>query len=327
MQIIRDTSSLVLSPCVATIGFFDGVHAGHRYLIQQVKEIAVARGLHAALVTFSVHPRKVMNRSYRPQLLTTLEEKTALLADTGVDDCLMLDFTPEMARLTARDFMLHVLKERFHVDCLVIGYDHRFGHHRTEGFDDYVRYGKEIGMEVVQAKAYTDSIVMEDGKKMTVSSSVVRQLLLNGGVDLASGALGYDYFLDGVVVGGYQVGRKIGFPTANVRVDDADKLVPANGVYAVWVSIDGKEHMGMLNIGIRPTIGNGCQRTIEVHILRFQDNLYDKPIRVTFVRRIRSELKFPGIEQLIAQLHTDAVEVEKILCVCEGRSDASVLNE
>ena len=149
MQIIRDTSAITPEPCVATIGFFDGVHAGHRYLIQQVKEIAAAKGLRSALVTFPVHPRKVMNVEYHPELLTTPEEKISLLADIGVDYCLMLDFTPEISRLTAREFMTQLLKERYQVKYLVIGYDHRFGHNRSEGFEDYVRYGKEIGIEVI----------------------------------------------------------------------------------------------------------------------------------------------------------------------------------
>lgn len=150
MQIIRDISTLRPEPSIATIGFFDGVHTGHRYLIRQVKEIAAAKGLRSALVTFPVHPRKVMNADYRPELLTTPEEKIRLLDDIGVDYCLMLNFTPEISRLTAREFMAQVLKERYQVKCLVIGYDHRFGHNRSEGFEDYVRYGKEIGIEVIQ---------------------------------------------------------------------------------------------------------------------------------------------------------------------------------
>ena len=313
MQIIRDISTLIPEPCVATIGFFDGVHAGHRYLIHQVKETAAAKGLRSALVTFPIHPRKVMNADYRPELLTTPEEKISLLSDIGVDYCLMLDFTPDISRLTAREFMTQILKERFQVKCLVIGYDHRFGHNRSEGFEDYVRYGEEIGIEVIQAKAYASNIEMKDGEHTTVSSSLIRKLLHKGDVDLAARCLGYEYFLDGTVVGGYQVGRKIGFPTANLSVDNPDKLVPADGVYAVWVTFDGKTYMGMLNIGIRPTIGNGHNRTIEVNILHFHSNIYDKFIRLTFVKRTRPELKYSSIDELIVQLHKDAEETEAIL--------------
>ena len=312
MQIIRDTSAITPEPCVATIGFFDGVHAGHRYLIQQVKEIAAAKGLRSALVTFPVHPRKVMNVEYRPELLTTPEEKISLLADIGVDYCLMLDFTPEISRLTAREFMTQLLKERYQVKYLVIGYDHRFGHNRSEGFEDYVRYGKEIGIEVIRAKAYTSNIEIGNEPNIPVSSSLIRKLLHEGEVSLAAHCLKYEYFLDGIVVGGYQVGRKIGFPTANLRVDDPDKLIPADGVYAVWV-FDGKTYMGMLNIGVRPTIDNGPNRTIEVNILHFHSDIYDKFIRLTFVKRTRPELKFSSIDELITQLHKDAEETETIL--------------
>lgn len=211
---------MIPEPCVATIGFFDGVHMGHRYLIQQVKEIAAAKGLRSALVTFPVHPRKVMNAAYHPELLTTPEEKTNLLAGTGVDYCLMLDFTPDISRLTAKEFMTQILKERFQVKYLVIGYDHRFGHNRSEGFDDYVRYGQAIGIEVIRAQAYTDDIQIDTIQSAPVSSSLIRKLLHQGDVDAAARCLGYEYFLDGTVVGGYQVGRKIGFPTANLSVDD-----------------------------------------------------------------------------------------------------------
>lgn len=313
MQIIRDISTLRPEPSVATIGFFDGVHTGHRYLIRQVKEIAAAKGLRSALVTFPVHPRKVMNADYRPELLTTPEEKIRLLDDIGIDYCLMLNFTPEISRLTAREFMAQVLKERYQVKCLVIGYDHRFGHNRSEGFEDYVRYGKEIGIEVIRAHAYTNNIKIGEHQNTPISSSLIRKLLHEGEVEQAALCLGYEYFLDGTVVGGYQVGRKIGFPTANLSVDDPDKLVPADGVYAVWVTFDGQTYMGMLNIGVRPTIDNGPNRTIEVIFLHFHSNIYDKFIRLTFVKRTRPELKFAGIDELIVQLHKDAEETETIL--------------
>lgn len=313
MQIIEDSSAIIPQPCVATIGFFDGVHSGHRYLIQQVKEIATAKGLRSALVTFPIHPRKVMNTDYRPELLTTPEEKINLLSETGVDYCLMLHFTPDISCLTAREFMTQILKERYQVKCLVIGYDHRFGHNRSEGFEDYVRYGKAIGIEVIRARACTNNIEIGTANHIPVSSSLIRTLLHEGEVDSAARCLGYEYFLDGIVVGGYQVGRKIGFPTANLSVDNPDKLVPADGVYAVWVTFDGKTYMGMLNIGVRPTINNGSNRTIEVNILHFHSDIYDKFIRLTFVKRTRPELKFDSIDELIAQLHKDAEEVEALL--------------
>lgn len=305
-------------PSVATIGFFDGVHRGHRYLIEQVREVAAVHGLASSVVTFPVHPRKVMQSDYRPQLLTTCEEKVALLAETGVDDCIMLDFTPEIARLTARQFM-ELLKEDYGIRALVIGYDHRFGHNRSEGFDDYVRYGQELGMEVLLAREY--SYIKKDAaegmgiiqEEDAVSSSVIRHLLLAGDVTLAAECLGYDYFLNGTVVGGYRVGRTIGFPTANLRVSDADKLIPADGVYAVRIFLDGKEYGGMLSIGYRPTVNNGTDRSIEVNIFHFDADIYNQPMRISFVRRTRAELKFNTIEELVAQLHQDEAEIKTIL--------------
>lgn len=316
MQVIYNTpSSLHPEPCVATIGFFDGVHAGHRFLIRQVEEIAAAKGLRSALVTFPVHPRKVMNSDYRPELLTTAQEKIELLAHTGVDYCLMLDFTSQIAGLTAEQFMTRILKERYGVECLVIGYDHRFGHNRQEGFEDYCRYGERIGMEIVRARACTYNIAAEGEQphEVHVSSSLIRGFLRHGEVAQAARCLDYEYFLSGVVVGGYQVGRKIGFPTANLQVDDPDKLIPADGVYAVRVSVDGQTYSGMLNIGKRPTFDNGgVRRTIEVHILHFHSDIYNRALRISFVKYIRPELKFSDIDALIAQLHQDRSEVEAL---------------
>lgn len=301
-----DIPHQVLKPSVVAIGFFDGVHLGHRFLIEQVKEEAAARGLCAALVTFPVHPRKVMNKTYNPELLTTYKEKLDLLETTGIDYCFALDFTPDVSQLTAADFMRSILKERFNVQGLVIGYDHRFGHNRSEGFDDYVRCGTELAIDVIRARARTIN-------EVTISSSVIRRALHAGEVAVAASYLGYEYFLDGTVVDGYKVGRTIGFPTANLSINDPDKLVPADGVYAVRVAVDGAVYAGMLNIGHRPTINNGSNRSIEVHILRFQSNIYNCPIRISFVERIRSEMKFSGKEELIEQLSKDARIVEELL--------------
>lgn len=305
MQVIFNIPDILPEPCVATIGFFDGVHAGHRFLIEQVKEIAEGYRLRSALITFPVHPRKVMNPEFHPELLTTQDEKTALLAEMEVDYCMMLDFTPDISQLTAREFMTHILKERYRVECLVIGYDHRFGHNRSEGFEDYCRYGEEIGMRVIRARACTYN-------NINVSSSVIRDYLHRGDVQMAALCLGYDYFLNGIVVGGYQVGRKIGFPTANLQVDDPDKLVPADGVYAVYVTFDGQKYKGMLNIGHRPTLDNGA-KSIEVNILHFHSDIYDKPICLSFIQYLRPELKFDTIDELVAQMHKDEEIVESLL--------------
>lgn len=306
MEIIRDIDKINIEPCVATIGFFDGVHQGHRFLINQIKAVARAKGLRSALITFSAHPRKVMQKDYQPQLLSTPKEKAELLATTGVDYCIVLDFTPEIARLTACEFMEDILKKKLNVASLVIGYDHRFGHNRAEGFDDYYQYGTKIGMEVLRAKA----CIIND---VNVSSSVIRLFLQEGEIDMATKCLGYNYYLDGTVVDGYKVGRTIGFPTANLKVEDQDKLVPADGVYAVKVTVSGQEYMGMLDIGHRPTFNNGTNKSIEVNILDFNSDIYEQFIRITFIRRIRSDIKFKKVEDLIAQLHRDEAEVRRIL--------------
>ena len=247
-----------------------------------------------------------MQKDYQPQLLSTPKEKAELLATTGVDYCIVLDFTPEIARLTACEFMEDILKKKLNVASLVIGYDHRFGHNRAEGFDDYYQYGTKIGMEVLRAKA----CIIND---VNVSSSVIRLLLQEGEIDMATKCLGYNYYLDGTVVDGYKVGRTIGFPTANLKVEDQDKLVPADGVYAVKVTVTGQEYMGMLDIGHRPTFNNGTNKSIEVNILDFNSDIYEQFIRITFIRRIRSDIKFKKVEDLIAQLHRDEAEVRRIL--------------
>lgn len=303
---IAQTPKESIAPCVVAIGFFDGVHLGHHYLIEQVKEEAHSKGLRAALITFPVHPRKVMHAPYKPQLLTSYEEKLMLLEATGIDYCFALDFTPHIACMTAHDFMRTILKEHCNAHRLIIGYDHRFGHNRSEGFEDYCRFGQQIGIEVVQARA-------QQVGEVTISSSAIRRLLYAGDVSLAASYLGHHYFLNGTVVGGYKVGRTIGFPTANLHIDDPDKLIPADGVYAVRVTVDGSTHNGMLNIGCRPTINNGSDRSVEVHILHFNSDIYDHRMCISFVQRIRSEMKFAHKDELIAQLHKDAVEVEALL--------------
>ena len=231
MNIIEETYPQTLPPTVATIGFFDGVHLGHRYLINQVKIAASQCGWCSSIITFPTHPRQVIQSDYQPQLLSSPEEKIELLASTGIDNCILLPFTQELSRLTAREFM-QLLYDNYKVRMLVIGYDHRFGHNRAETFEDYCRYGQEMGIHIMQATAYTQ----EQDK---VSSSAIRRALLSGDISASTKYLGYNYFLEGTVVDGYKVGRKIGFPTANLRVDFSNKLIPSVGVYAVVVHVGG----------------------------------------------------------------------------------------
>ncbi len=299
-------------PLVATIGFFDGLHRGHRFLIEQVKREARARGMGAAVVTFPAHPRSVLQPDARGELLTTLQERLAMLEGAGIDYCILLGFDARLAGLSAGQFM-KLLGERYCVHALVVGYDHRFGHDRREGFADYVRYGKELGMDVVPAEVYRPSDGCGAADDRPISSSRIRSLLHEGSVAEAARCLGYDYFLDGTVEEGHRVGRTIGFPTANLRVGSADKLVPADGVYAVRAVVGGVSHDAMLYIGRRPTLHNGTERTIEAHLFDFSADIYGCPMRLYFAGRVRGECKFASLDALKARLSEDEKEVRQIL--------------
>ena len=291
---------------IATIGFFDGVHIGHCHLINMLKKVARERGVEACVITFDRHPRQVVQPEWCPEMLTSLEEKTQLLKATGIDRCEVLHFDREMANQSAHDFMLHTLKEKLGVSILVTGYDNRFGHNRSEGFEDYVRYGKEIGIEVIKGEELTDG-------SNNVSSSSIRRMLKEGRIEDATRCLGREYQLTGTVVGGEHIGRTIGFPTANIRPDDSSKLIPANGVYAVdvWSQAgDINRERAMLNIGTRPTF-NGTATTIEVHIPHFAGNLYGSTLRIAFLRKIREERKFDSPEALVEQLNKDLRNIEQ----------------
>ena len=288
---------------VATIGFFDGVHSGHRFLIDRVCLQAKAAGLSSMLITFEQHPRQVMNPGFDLRLLNTPSEKLELLEQMGVDYVTLLPFSAEMAGLTAEQFMREVLYKQCGVRQLLIGHDHRFGCGRSEGFDDYCRYGAEMGMQVLQTPAFR----LED---VQVSSSYIRNALLTARVADANSALGYSYFIDGTVTSGYQIGRTIGFPTANLTVDHPQKLIPADGVYAVRAILaNGDTYAGMLNIGHRPTLDNDSNRTIEVHLLDFSGDLYRQSLRLEFVDYLRAEVKFDSPDALVAQLQRDKIAV------------------
>lgn len=291
---------------VATIGFFDGVHTGHRYLLSQVERLARENSMAGMAVTFERHPRQVLQTDYCPVLLNTPEEKYRHLAESGIDACVMLDFTVQMAQLSARDFMRLFLRERYGVEKLVMGYDHRFGHERHLSLADYQAIGREVGIEVVQAEAFQTA-------DLTVSSSAIRRLLQGGDVDRANRCLGYAYELAGTVVDGHHVGRDLGYPTANLRPENVLKLVPGRGVYAVEAVYDGKTYPAMLNIGFRPTLDNGAESTIEAHLFGFSGNLYGETLTLRFLHRVRDEQRFPSLDALKRQLAEDAARVCRML--------------
>ena len=291
-----------MAEVVATIGMFDGVHWGHQFVLHQVVAMAHERGLQPMAITFDHSPRC-------EQVLTPLDEKLLLLSQTGIERVEVLPFTDELKRMTARQFMQQILKERYCVKVLLTGYDNRFGHNREEGFDDYVRYGRELGIEV-RCLPPAPSRQKEDH----VSSSYIRQLLTEGRVTEAVEALGHPYTLKGRVTHGEHVGTGLGYPTANILPDDPCQLLPATGVYAVTVRIeDSKEDRhAMMNIGHRPTF-DGQRQTLEVHILQLHGDLYGQRLRVSFVCRLRDEQRFDGIDALKAQLQRDAAQAEAIL--------------
>lgn len=299
--ILLRADTLMTTPGVATIGMFDGVHRGHQQLIGRVVTEARRLSLPATVITFDRAPRQVLDPSFRPELLSTAEEKAEAIAGLGVDRLVVLSFSREMASLSARQFMGDILLRQLAIRHLVTGYDNRFGHNREEGFDDYVAYGRELGMTVERGEA-----VMTDDGSQTVSSSVIRGLLKQGRVDTACRLLTRHYQLSGTVVGGEHIGHRLGFPTANLRVDNPLKLIPLAGVYVVKVRLTGEqgERPAMMNIGTRPTF-EGHRQTLEINIIDYDGNLYGQPLTVSFHRRLREERRFNSEAELIAQLETD----------------------
>ncbi|MDR1631922.1 MAG: bifunctional riboflavin kinase/FAD synthetase [Dysgonamonadaceae bacterium] len=282
----------------ATIGFFDGVHSGHRFLIKQLEELAASEGLPSAIITFRQHPQFVLQTGYKPAQLSTPDEKLNLLSALGIDFCYLIDFTKELSQLSAQDFISDILCKKLCVKQLLIGYDHRFGKNRAEGFSDYVKYGQDYGLKVVQALELP-------GLAGHVSSTLIRKQLAEGRPEEANRLLSYNYSLEGKVVEGNQVGREIGFPTANLDINDKNKAIPKEGIYAVWVHIGTAKYQGMAYIGKRPTlVSDGEQRT-EVHILDFSSDLYGKTLHLEFVKFLRENRTFNDLSELKNQLFID----------------------
>ena len=280
---------------VATIGFFDGVHLGHNYLIEQLKSEAQQRDMQSMVVSFANHPRLFFDPNCGLKQLTLSDEKVTLLKQNGVGEVVMLQFDEHLSKLTSREFM-QLLVEKHGVKVLLMGYDHRFGSDRGTSFDEYIEYGRQLGLEIKRCDGFSESEVM-------VSSSKVRRALELWDIPLANKLLGYKYFLKGRVVDGKKIGRQIGFPTANLDIDTL-KLIPSDGVYVVDVEVEGVEYRGVLNIGTRPTV-SGDQRTIEVHIINFTGNLYGKEIELKFLRFLRHEQRFSSLDDLREQIRKD----------------------
>ncbi len=286
---------------VVATGFFDGVHVGHRLVIQQLVEAAAVRGDESMVVTFWPHPRNVLQKEARSlRLLTTLEEKKRMLHDLGVDHVEVMQFTKDFSMLTTEDY-INLLKEKYGAKTILLGYDNRMGFD-AKGADEVAGIAESLGVEVLRG----DMVSSEKG--YAVSSTKIRERLEEGDVKSASSMLGYDYGLHGVVVSGNRIGRTIGFPTANMQLYEPLKLVPENGVYFVKVNTLERDFYGMCNIGYRPTVGSGNGRTIETNIFGFDEDIYGLDMSLTFVARIREERKFDSLDDLKRQLELDREE-------------------
>ena len=283
---------------VVATGFFDGVHVGHRHVIQQLVEAAAVRGDESMVITFWPHPRNVLQKEARSlRLLTTLAQKRELLLGMGVNRVEVLPFTKDFSSMTMREY-LSLLIEKYGAKTILLGYDNRVGSDAA-GADEVAAAAVELGLEVLR----TEMVPSEKG--YAVSSTKIRARLEEGDVEGASAMLGYDYSLHGVVVAGNRLGRTIGFPTANMQLYEPLKLVPGNGVYFVKVRTLEKEYFGMCNIGCRPTVGTGNSRTIETHIFDFDEDIYGLDLEVTFLSRIREEVRFDSLDELRVQLEKD----------------------
>ena len=301
MKILENLQEINFTGTAVSIGYFDGVHKGHAALLSRLVSVAKERNLESVVVTFSTHPREALNANYIPKLLTLNGERYDLLAKQGVDYCVVLPFDAEIARKTFKQFMDDYLIEKLNTKYLLIGHDHHFGCDRANGFEQYKQYGEEKGIDVEREEVFKV-------KDIVVSSSYARREIQEGNVSNAREALGYDYFIEGTVIPGFKLGKSIGFPTANVAVNDVRKILPAAGVYAVTVNIDGSSKVlkSMLYIGARPTFVNMSEtKSIEVHIFDFDEDIYQKNIRVNFKQFIREEQKFDTPAKLASQLNKD----------------------
>lgn len=307
MEVIYDISLFCPDkPVVLTQGTFDGVHHGHQKILRHVVSEAKRIDGLSVLLTFYPHPRLVLYPDDNElKLLTTIQEKIDLVSALGIDYLIIIPFTHELSRLRASEFVRDILIEQLHINQLIIGYDHRFGRNREGGFQEMSQYAEmyDFKLEEIPPQDIEDSIV---------SSTKIRNALLRGDVHLAKEFLGDHYTISGAVEEGLQRGTTIGYPTANIRVNSSYKLIPKNGVYAVWVFSDQKKYAGMLNVGFNPTFEDK-KWSMEVHILDFNKNIYHHKISVAFHARVRDEISFNSIDSLVNQLKQDEKSVRQIL--------------
>lgn len=290
---------------IVTIGTFDGVHIGHQKIINRLIKVGKKKNLKSIVLTFFPHPRMVLQKNSDIQLLNTIEEREAILNSLGLDQMVVKTFTKEFSNLSAHEFVKTILVDTLNAKYIIIGYDHQFGKDRSANIDDLKCFGKEYGFDVEEISA-------QDVEEVSVSSTKIRTALQLGDIATANAYLGYPYFLTGKVVRGKGLGKKIGFPTANIHIKEDYKLIPKNGVYAVRGILRGKTLFGMMNIGTNPTV-DGKTQSIEVHFFDFERDIYDEVIKVEILERLRDEHKFDSLELLKDQLKKDQSNAEKIL--------------
>ncbi|MDB5015382.1 MAG: bifunctional riboflavin kinase/FAD synthetase [Mucilaginibacter sp.] len=307
MHIYHNIDEFVpLKNAVVTIGTFDGVHIGHRKIISGIKEIADSTGGETVLLTFFPHPRMILHPEDESiKLINTINEKAGLLEQLGVDHLIITPFSRDFSNQTAEGYIRDVLVNKIGTKKIVIGYDHRFGKDRQGGLEDLLQLGPVYGFEVVE-------IPEQDIDEVAVSSTRIRTALLNGEIESANTLLGYPFFLTGKVIRGDQLGRQIGYPTANIFIEERYKLIPSDGIFAVKVIVAGTVYKGMAYIGSRPTV-NGLTRNIEVNIFDFDQDIYNQQIRMEFYNFVRGDVKFASLDELKAQLAQDKVDVTALL--------------
>jgi riboflavin kinase/FMN adenylyltransferase len=287
-----------LKGVVLTMGTFDGVHYGHRKILKRLLESAKVNNGHGVVMTFHPHPRTVLFPDQTDlRLLSTVTEKIELLASLGIEHLIVQPFTLDFSKLTHREFVQGILIDKINMQCMVVGYDHQFGHKRQGNFDELLKLSTDFGFEV-------EKIPEQDIDEVVVSSTKIRNALLTGNVSLANQLLSYNYSLSGEVVKGNQVGRTLGFPTANIYMSDNHKLIPGDGVYSALAFVDGVQYKSVVSIGNRPTF-NDSKKSIEVHLLNFNQDLYNQNLKIEFVDFIRPQRKFEVIDELVQQINAD----------------------
>jgi len=308
MKILYDVEQIPpIAKPIVTVGIFDGVHCGHQEIFRQMQVLATERNQKTVAITFEPHPRIVLNNNQDDiKFINILDKKIERIALSDIDYLFIINFTPEFATLSPEDFIREYLVNKLRIGTLVIGYDHHFGRSRSGDYQEIERLGVEYGFSVVEVGE-----VCCDGD--VISSTRIREALKKGEIEIANKYLGYRYSITGTVIHGNMLGRKMGFPTANIALSDRYKLITANGVYACYILVDGKWYEGMGNIGFRPTIEES-PLTVEVHIFNFDEDIYGKTITVAFVKRIRDEIKFYDTEQLKQQLVQDKIMVQATIC-------------